>query len=105
MQDAWLTLQLCLQPGEVAETGGGKRFVAATERVSMEPGETGESLSHGGWTLTWTGPARLEWPVYPYNPYADAPETSLEYAVAALSFPLPADAPQKPRIEFRLAVK
>jgi hypothetical protein len=26
--------------------------------------------------------------VYPYNPYANAPETSLEHAVAALSVPL-----------------
>jgi hypothetical protein len=32
--------------------------------------------------------ARLIWPVYPHNPYADAPETRLEYAVGALSVPL-----------------
>jgi hypothetical protein len=26
--------------------------------------------------------------VFPFNPYADGPETSLEYAVGALSVPL-----------------
>lgn len=100
MQEAWLTLQLCLKPGEAVETGGGKLFLAGAERVITEPGETGGSISHRGWSLSWTGPARFEWPIYPYNPYADAPETSLEYAVAALSLPL-----GEPRIEFRLVVK
>jgi len=32
--------------------------------------------------------ARLEWPVYPYDPYADAPEKGLDHAVGALSVPL-----------------
>jgi hypothetical protein len=36
--------------------------------------------------------------VYPYNPYADAPETSIEHAVGALEFALSDSA----RIEFRL---
>jgi hypothetical protein len=32
--------------------------------------------------------ARLVWPVYPFNPYASGPETSLEWAVGALSVDL-----------------
>jgi hypothetical protein len=32
--------------------------------------------------------ARLIWPVYPFNPYANGPETSLDHAVGALSVPL-----------------
>ena len=32
--------------------------------------------------------AKLEWPVYPYNPYAAALEKELKYAVGALSVPL-----------------
>ena len=32
--------------------------------------------------------ARLVWPVYPFNPYGNAPETSLEWAVGALSVDL-----------------
>ena len=29
--------------------------------------------------------AHLRWPVFPHQPYLDAPETSLEHAVATLS--------------------
>jgi hypothetical protein len=32
--------------------------------------------------------ARLTWPVYPFNPYANGFETALENAVAALAVPL-----------------
>jgi hypothetical protein len=32
--------------------------------------------------------ARLTWPAYPHNPYADAPETALEHAVGVVSVPL-----------------
>jgi hypothetical protein len=31
---------------------------------------------------------RLAWPIYPYNPYRNAPETSLAHAVGTLSVPL-----------------
>ena len=30
----------------------------------------------------------LSWPVYPFNPYFNGPETSLERAVATLTIPL-----------------
>ena len=56
--------------------------------------------------------ARLVWPVYPFNPYADGPETNLEWAVGALSVdlhPTPTgDAPghhKEQQIDFVIAVE
>jgi hypothetical protein len=45
---------------------------------------------------------RLVWPVYPFNPYSDSPETDLRYAVGALST---AVGPGEPTISFRIAVE
>lgn len=70
-----------------------------TERVSLD---AGQSIDHRGWRLSWKGqPARLEWPVYPYYPYTDSPETSLEFAVAALTFPIVDSATLDFRVEVR----
>jgi hypothetical protein len=93
--DAALTLQLVFRPGEEVELGTRKRFVPGEERISED---AGSSIRNRGWRLSWNGAARLHWPVYPYNPYADAPETSIEHAVGALEFALSDSA----RIEFRL---
>jgi hypothetical protein len=87
-EEARLTLQLCLKAGEVVETGAGRRFTAGAEPIALSPEELGGSLGHHGWSLETPPGARLAWPVYPFNPYADGPETGLEYAVAALSVPL-----------------
>ena len=43
---------------------------------------------HNGWTLHADRTARLSWPIYPFNPYANGPETALTHAVGALSIPL-----------------
>ena len=32
--------------------------------------------------------ARFAWPVYPFNPYRNAPEAGLEHAVGTLTVPL-----------------
>lgn len=85
---AYVTLQLVLKPGEAVETAAGRKFVAGADRVALEAGDLGGAIRHRGWTLSWTGAARLAWPVYPYNPYAEGPETALEYTVGALTFPL-----------------
>jgi hypothetical protein len=98
LEGCFLTLQLVVKPGEPVQFGGGKQFVPGAERVSLD---AGGSVRHRGWTLTWKGPAELTWPVYPYNPYADAPETSLEQAVAALTFRLVDSA----TIDFRLRAR
>jgi len=82
-QEAFLTLQLVLHAGEVLETGG-KRLSLSTDPVDL----TAQDLSHHGWTLHVDQPARLTWPIYPYNPYANARETTLDHAVATLSIPL-----------------
>jgi hypothetical protein len=87
-QETYLTFQLVLKPGEALETGAGRRFTPGADHVALVAGDLGGSIRHRGWTLSWDGAAHLDWPVYPYNPYADGPEKSLEYAVAALTFPL-----------------
>lgn len=87
-EDSRLTLQLCLKAGEVLETGAGKKITLGAERIELGPAELGGLIRHHGWTLTIDPTARLIWPVYPHNPYANAPETNLERAVGALSAPL-----------------
>ena len=87
-EQAQLTLQLCLKVGEELETAAGRKIMLGQERIELQPAELGEWIRHHGWTLKLHPSARLVWPVYPHNPYADAPETSLEYAVGALSVPL-----------------
>jgi hypothetical protein len=93
-----LNLQLCLKEGEELETGAGKKIVLGAERIELEPDALGGSIRHHGWALKVDSAARLVWPVYPHNPYADGPETSLEYAVGALSVPLRHKSPPTPYI-------
>ncbi len=85
---ALLTLQLCLKEGEILETAAGKAVALGADRIDLPPSELGAWIRHHGWTLKVADGARLVWPVYPHNPYADAPESRLEYAVGALSVPL-----------------
>jgi hypothetical protein len=89
-EEAFITLQVCLKPGEALETGAGRKLIPGDERVALEAKDLGGSVRHRGWTLAWEGAARLEWPVYPYTPYGEGPEKSLQYAVGALTFPLEA---------------
>jgi hypothetical protein len=86
--EARLNLQLCLKAGETLETGTGQRFTLGADRIEVSPEVLGGSLHLSGWTLKADPAARLVWPVYPYNPYADAPESTLEHAVGVLSVPL-----------------
>jgi hypothetical protein len=83
-----LTLQLCLKRGETLETGTGRAIVLGRGRIDLGPEDLAGSLRHHGWRLKCDPAARLEWPVYPYDPYRDAPEKSLDHAVGALSVPL-----------------
>jgi hypothetical protein len=87
-EEAQLTLQLRLKEGEVLETAAGRRTTLGSERIELAPQDIGGWLRHHGWTLKTDSATRLTWPVYPYNPYANGPETSLENAVATLSVPL-----------------
>ncbi len=85
-----LTLQMVLKAGQTLETGGGRKAVLGETKIDWGPDELGGLIRHNGWTLKLPPQARLAWPVYPYNPYADGPETRLEHAVGALSLPLSA---------------
>jgi hypothetical protein len=87
-EDLRINLQLGLRAGEVLETGAGRRFTLGAEKIELSPEDLGGSIRHHGWTMKLDPDARLTWPVYPQNPYADAPETQLRYAVGRLTIPL-----------------
>jgi hypothetical protein len=87
-EEAQLTLQLCLKPGEELETASGQRIKLGPEHLDLGPEALGGRIHHHGWTLEFDPTARLVWPIDPYNPYAAAPETTLDHAVGALSVPL-----------------
>lgn len=85
IEEAQLALQLVFKPGDAVETAKG-RVVLGADRVEIE--DIGGRLRHHGWTLTVDAPARLVWPVFPFNPYSNGPETSLGHAVGTLTIPL-----------------
>lgn len=85
VEEAWFSLQLRLVPGERLETARGA-FTVGAEPVDLE--DVGGRIVHRGWTLSIDAPAKLAWPVYPFNPYSNGPETELRHAVAVLSVPL-----------------
>jgi len=86
--DARLTLQLCLKPGEALETAAGTKVNLSADRVNLAAGDIGGWIRHHGWTLKTDSPAQLTWPIYPFNPYANGPEASLDHAVGTLCVPL-----------------
>ncbi|HTS69287.1 MAG TPA: hypothetical protein VMO17_09905 [Terriglobia bacterium] len=98
--DSEMNLQLGLKSGETLETAAGRKLVLDSTRIDLGSPDLGGWLRYPGWKMTIDAPARLTWPVYPYNPYANAPETTLDHAVAALSVPLHAagteDSPRHP---------
>ena len=66
---------------------------------------------HHGWAIDLPDGATLTWPLYPHNPYADAPETNIGYAVGRLTVPLALKAqrgryvrPSEQELTFRLSV-
>src|SRR5437867_6567239 len=65
--DPRLTLQLCLQPGEVLETGAGRKIVIGPERIELSADELGGRLRHHRWQMKVDPTARLIWPVYPHD--------------------------------------
>lgn len=87
VEEAQLAIQLVLRPGELLETGKTK-VLLGPDHVELGPEEIAGLLRHQGWSLQFDAPARLVWPVFPYNPYANAPETSLGLAVGVLTVPI-----------------
>lgn len=107
---ARLTLQLALKAGEVLETGGGQKLTLGAGRIELGPAELGGSIRHHGWSMKVDPSARLVWPVYPFNPYANTSETSLTWAVGALSVDIapkkasPASRHKEQQIDFVIQV-
>ena len=109
--ESQLTLQLCLKAGEKLETGAGKQVVLGREHIEFGPEDLGGWIRHHGWRLSLDPAARLVWPVYPFHPYTNKLETSLDHAVAALAVPLRLEArqgsyirPREREISFVLAI-
>jgi hypothetical protein len=86
-----LNLQLILKAGQTLETGTGIKMMLGRDRIELGDDELNGSIAHNGWRLKVPPGAHLIWPVYPFNPYADAPETELDHAIGILSFPLKAE--------------
>jgi hypothetical protein len=78
-------LQLMLKSGETLETGTGKKIILSKEKIELGDEELGGLILHNGWTLHLPPGMHLSWPVYPFNPYRDKPETELAQAIGTLS--------------------
>jgi len=81
-----LNLQLVLKAGQTLETGTGKKILLGKDPFELDEAALSGLISHNGWTLKVPAGAFLTWPVYPFNPYADGPETDLDNAIGLLSF-------------------
>ena len=80
-----LTLQLCLKPGQFLETAAGTSVLLGEDRVALSSEQIGAWIRHNGWRLKTPPGVQLQWPVRPYNPYANASEPGIEHAVGVLS--------------------
>jgi hypothetical protein len=100
MEDVTLTLQLGLTAGEVLETARSRSVLGASQ-LELRPDQIGGMVRHHGWTIRVDPSARLTWPVYPFNPYSNVPETDLRYAVGALSLPVKAQRPAEGALSWR----
>lgn len=96
-----LNLQLVLHPGETLETGAGKKILLGPDHVEFGVADLGGWIRHHGWTLHLDPTARLVWPVYPFNPYGNAPETNIEWAVGVLTVDLHPVKPADPNIRHK----
>ncbi|MBI3417729.1 MAG: hypothetical protein HY043_20750 [Verrucomicrobia bacterium] len=88
MAEGGLNLQLILKPGETLETAAGRKVMLDEKTIRWNTEDVGNSIRHHGWKLTLPPGARLTWPIYPFNPYRNGPETDLAQAVGTVSFAL-----------------
>ncbi len=89
-ESAQLNLQLVLKNGETLVTEAGQKVLLKEEAIDLGPESIGGWIRHRGWTLKLRSKGRLTWPVFPYNPYANAPVKRIEGAVGLLSIPITA---------------
>lgn len=83
-----LNLQLIMKEGQEMETGAGRKFILGKDKIELDEAALGGTLTHNGWTIHFPAGMHFVWPVYPFNPYKDAPETELSKAIGLLSSPL-----------------
>jgi hypothetical protein len=100
LKEGQLTLQLCLKAGEELETAA-STIKLSDKPLALGPKELGGVIRHRGWTLKVDPTARLTWPVYPFNPYRNKPETELRHAVAALTVPIQVKPPTRSTLPWR----
>lgn len=82
-----MNLQLCLRAGGTVETDhGGMRLNEQKQVIRWI--ESPGWIRHQGWQLSVPMGAQLQWPVFPFNPYKNAPETELHRAIGVLTIPL-----------------
>ncbi len=96
--ESGFNLQLVLKAGQTLETGTGRKIILSKEKIELGDAELGGLIKHNGWTMHLPPGMRLTWPVYPFNPYSDRPETELTQAIGKLSMPLKAEDQQIPFI-------
>jgi hypothetical protein len=60
------------------------------ESLQLQAGEGIHQLTHGHWQIELEGAFSLDWPSYPFNPYAQDGAADISEAVAILSIPLSA---------------
>ncbi|MBK8504612.1 MAG: hypothetical protein IPL46_21835 [Saprospiraceae bacterium] len=89
-------LQFMLKAGQQLETGTGRKIILGEEMIELGDEELGGLIKHNGWTLYLPLGMRLTWPVYPFNPYKNGPETELTKAIGRLSMPLKAENQELP---------
>lgn len=81
-------LQLMLKTGQEIVTGSGRKYRLGSSKIELGDEELKGSIRHNGWTFYFPSGFHLTWPVFPFNPYKDAPESSLSNAIGRLSVPL-----------------
>jgi hypothetical protein len=85
-----IAFQLYLQPGQFLETQAGTSVLLGENDVHLAGDQIGGWIRHNGWTFHVPLGTRFDWPVRPFNPYANAPETTVEHAVGVATRPLEA---------------
>ena len=85
---SFMNIQLMLIAGKTLETGAGRKIVLGEETIEWGDAELGGWIKHNGWTLIIPTGMHLSWPVLPFDPYKNKPETELSKAIGRLYVPL-----------------
>ncbi|WP_127581700.1 hypothetical protein [Paenibacillus koleovorans] len=78
-----------------AEADGNQTAHGGSGELHAEAGEGRQRISGQGWTAWAEGPLRLDWPSFPFNPYAMDGSSDLEHAIAVLAIPLESLQPKR----------